>query len=126
MKTFTAVLSHAPAENVWEAHLAEENRVDTFGRSISAALDHLRNATALWYEIDPDDVELIADPQIPKLYRDAVRTAAKQRRKLAEAEMLANQATRNAVTGLVNLGLSRRDVGALLGISHQRVQQLVD
>ena len=126
MKTFTAVLTNSPAERVWEAHVAEEPRIHTYGRSISAALDHLRDATALWYEIDADDVELLPDPQIPAVYRKAVRSASDQRQKLSEAEVLANKATRTAVVGLAKYGLSRRDIGALLGISHQRVQQLID
>jgi len=126
MKIFTAVLTNSPVERVWEAHVAEEPRIHTFGRSISAALDHLRDATALWYEIDVDEVELLPDPQIPAVYRKYVRLAAEHRQRLGEAELLANKATRTAVVGLSKHGLSRRDIGALLGISHQRVQQLID
>jgi hypothetical protein len=47
-------------------------------------------------------------------------------RRLAEDEARAQELTRRAIKTLVrDLDLSVRDAGALLGLSHQRVQQLV-
>jgi len=123
---YTAQLRYEPAEEIWYANVAEEPRVHTFGRSVRAALDHLRDATALWFELDPGDIELIPDPIVPVGHRKVLASARKARRELEQAEALAGVATKTAVVNLTRLGLSRRDVADLLGISHQRVQQLLE
>ena len=57
----------------------------------------------------------------------AVAKRANQARLDAErAGAKAQEQVAGAAKALTDLGLSRRDAAALLGLSHQRVQQLVD
>ena len=125
MTQFTAQLRYEPSEEIWYANLSEESRVHTFGRSMRSALDHLRDAASLWFELDQADIELVPTPIVPAGHRKALATARRARRDLEQAEAVAGVATRTAAVNLTNLGLSRRDVADLLGISHQRVQQLL-
>ena len=61
----------------------------------------------------------------PRAQQVLARREAAQKQ-LAADEARARELTRRAVTTLVrDLSLSVRDAGALLGLSHQRVQQLV-
>jgi predicted RNase H-like HicB family nuclease len=54
----------------------------------------------------------------------ALQLAANARRRAAEAEAEAEHATRIAVLMAQRAGISMRDIAMLLGISHQRVQQI--
>ncbi len=55
----------------------------------------------------------------------AARDARHKRAIAAQAQREAEEATLEAVSRLTAAGLSARDAGAVLGISHQRVAQLV-
>lgn len=122
---FVASLRYDGSDRVWLAKLEEERRVHTHGRSVRAALDNLRDATALWFELKPASIEFTLAPQLPAGHRKALAEAKKARRLLHEAEKRSGEATVNAAQDLTRLGLTRRDVADLLGISHQRVQQLL-
>jgi predicted RNase H-like HicB family nuclease len=124
MTTYTAVLTRDPEPGVWTAQLAEEERVHTFGRSIQAALDHLKDAAALWFEVPIDEIELVPDPVLPAMPRKHLCQALEARDAAETAVTFAQEWTSLVVSELSNYGLSRRDIAALLGISHQRVQQL--
>jgi predicted RNase H-like HicB family nuclease len=62
---FTAQLRYDLTEVVWYAQVGEEPRVHTFGRSLRSAVDHLRDAASLWFELDVADIELIPEPIVP-------------------------------------------------------------
>lgn len=85
----------------------------------------MREALALWID-DVDVVELVDDVQIPREALAAVRRSLATREKLIQAKGAAGSATTDAVRRLVDdLDLGVRDAAYLLGLSHQRVQQLV-
>ena len=58
--------------------------------------------------------------------RRALAEARAARRAALEAVAESHEATVRAVRALVDAGLSYRDVGYLVGLSHGRVQQLLD
>ena len=97
----------------------------TYGRSLRQARDRAREALSLWVE-DAGDADLEFRYQLPKGWREATRKLqqARTRANTAETEArdLATQVARY-LTGVC--GLSLRDTGELLGLSHQRVQQLI-
>jgi predicted RNase H-like HicB family nuclease len=123
VKTYTAVIERDEAEGLWNAHLAEEDGVFTFGRSLEAARDHIIEAAQVWF--DTDDVPLRFRIELGH-DEPLVEEAHKARAAAAEATAWANHATTEAVVRLSKDGYSRRDVATLLEISHQRVQQLLD
>ena len=79
----------------------------------------------MWVE-DVDTAELADDVRIPREAVAAVRRSVDARLELAGAREAAAAATDDAIERLVTeLGLGVRDAAYLLGLSHQRVQQLV-
>jgi hypothetical protein len=93
----------------------------TPGRDLDEAWAMAREATALLLDVPESEVDLdlhveAADPLLDEL------AAARQAREAAAA---AEQRTRaRAARELTEKGISQRDAGRLLGISHQRVAQL--
>lgn len=107
----------------WVASVPAVPGCHTQGRTLSQARKRIREALDL-FDV-PSSVELVDDVELGKL-AIVFRTAVERR---TEAEALAvevAEATRKAALKLSSAGLSRRDVGELLGVSHQRVQQLID
>ena len=102
-----------------------------FGNTVNAgvvarqARARIREALALFVgDKAARRAELEDRVQVPKAVRDEVREAARLRE---QAEAVAGRAAEkmtSAVRVLEGLGLSVRDAGELLGVSHQRVQQL--
>jgi predicted RNase H-like HicB family nuclease len=113
-------------EGFWLVELVEEPRVHTYGRTLAKAREHIRDATALWFEIAPDAITIVEDIRLPKLVRATVERARKERAKAQAVQEAAAGATREAARALVEEGrLSVRDAADVLGLSHQRVQQLL-
>jgi hypothetical protein len=95
-------------------------------RRVTEAEQAARNVIADLLEVDPDSVNL-------ELHIDAPTPIKKQQRLLeaAEANLLAARTDamtirRQLATEAIEEGLTMREAGVLLGISHQRVKQLVD
>lgn len=109
----------------WIARVPRVPGCHTYGRTLEQARRRIREALALWIE-DADAVELVEDVRLPAAARDAIRRS-RRARSAAEARRLdAQAATAEAAQALVEeLHLGVRDAGELLGLSHQRVQQLV-
>jgi predicted RNase H-like HicB family nuclease len=125
-RTFTARFTLDP-ERVWLVELAEEPRVHTYGRTLVKARAHIRDATALWFELDPDSFDLVEDVRLPKPVANAVGKAnqARERARRVQAEA-GDLATQAAVALVRDLKVGVRDAAELLGVSHSRVQQLVE
>lgn len=109
----------------WIARVPSVPGCHTYGRSLVEARRRVREVLGAWVE-DAEDAELVDDVRLPRGVLDAVRRsrAARERAKLDQRR--ANELTAEAVRALVDdLDLGVRDAGDLLGLSHQRVQQLV-
>ena len=122
---YTAVFER-DKEGFWLVELVEEPRVHTYGRTLAKARDHIRDATALWFEVASDAFILVEDIRLPKPVKATVDRARKERAKAQTVQEAAAGATRKAARALVEEGqLSVRDAADILGLSHQRVQQLL-
>ena len=108
----------------WIATVPAVPGCHTYGRSLVEARRRVRGVLRLWVE-DADTAELADDVRISHDASAAVRRSRDARHRLATARDTAGSATSDAVHRLVDeLGLGVRDVAYLLGLSHQRVQQL--
>ncbi len=121
MTTYTARYER-DADGNWLAELAEEPRIHTWGRSLATARANIREATELWFDIE----ELTVADEFPEWLRSPLDRALPAREEAERVVEAAASATLDAVRDLTDHGLSRRDVADVLGISYQRVQQLVD
>ena len=100
--------------------------VYTHGRTLAKAEANAREALAVWFDTDDEDwFQLLP---IINLERRVISKAvrAKQRREaLRQQEAEAAKLTAEAVADLAAKGLSTRDIAYIVGISYQRVQQLL-
>ena len=76
-------------------------------------------------DISADSFEIVVAPEMPAVVRTIVEQATTARSQAAQAQDTAAQLTRDAARRLVQEGLTVRDAGSLLGVSHQRIAQLV-
>ena len=123
---YTARVRQDPKNsNYWLADLVDEPRVHTFGRSMPEAVQHLEEATKLWYRMDAQDPiklkvrlgeDIDADLDKTELLRDLMAAVTSQW----------NEHVQRLVSTLVgDRKLSLREVGTILELSPQRIHQLV-
>ena len=114
---------------VWLAEIEEIPQVHTYGRTLGKARQYLADALALWLNEPIDKLKdrieyrpAALDPTLLKKVHEAIAA-----REIAEgATNAAGELMTTAAQALTaDAKLSLRDAAELLGISHQRVQQLV-
>ena len=109
----------------WIATVPDVPGAHTYGRSLRQARTRIREALSLWVD-DADDAELDYKIHLPAAARDVVRRASAARSEAARASDRATASTEEAATMLArDFGFSLRDAGELLGLSHQRMQQIL-
>ena len=124
VQTYTARLEREK-DGRWTVELEEEPRVHTWGKTVDQALARMREAAALWFQTEEDQIELVPRPVLPKATDKTVEQARQAREQARSADRLAIEQTRKAAAALASRGISMRDAAAILGISHQRVHQLL-
>jgi predicted RNase H-like HicB family nuclease len=112
-------------DEAWLARVPSVPGCHTYGRSLDQARRRIREALALWVD-DAGTADLAFDVRLPRELRREVDRARSARDRSREAQLLAADEVRRAATDLTErLGLSRRDAAELVGLSHQRIQQLL-
>src|SRR5688572_13844204 len=110
----------------WVASVPSIKGCHTQGRSIRQARERICEALALFVD-DVDAFELEEDVRLPSTVgRVLARTQAARRKAHDEAERAQTSTAEAARLLTQDLHLSVRDAGELLGLSHQRVQQLLE
>jgi predicted RNase H-like HicB family nuclease len=110
----------------WFVSVPELPSCHTQGRTLARARERVREAVALWLDVDEVAVEITDDVRLPERARRATARARQARQRAQRAQEASLAATRAAARELVHGSrLSTRDAAELLGISHQRVAQLV-
>jgi predicted RNase H-like HicB family nuclease len=109
----------------WIARVPEVPGCHSYGATLGQVRRRIREALGLWVE-DADTAELLEEIRLPGEARQAIRRSSAARTRAERGRENAQRATTVAAKLLVeHLGLGVRDAGELLGLSHQRVQQLV-
>ena len=122
-KTYTAIYEHDADEDVWNVRIKGLTGCQTYGRSLRQAQSRIREALALWLDVALAEVGV--RDQFPDALTAVADEVSRARTAAERAGVKAQQQTLDAVKTLTELGLSRRDAAELLGLSHQRVQQLL-
>lgn len=113
------------SNGMWLVEVIDEPRIHSHGRTIERADFNIREALALWYERDEDDFTVVPRYDLPKRLLQLVERASELREAARELQEDLQQKTERAAKELSARGVSRRDAATLLGLSHQRVQQLI-
>ncbi len=109
----------------WVATVKGVRGCHTQGRTIDQARRRIREALALFVD-DSEDAELIDDIALPASAQTLLnRVRATRKRAEKEAAKLQDSAAEAAQVLTEDVGVSVRDAGELLGLSHQRVHQLL-
>lgn len=109
----------------WTATVPAVKGCHSYGRSINEARTRVREALGLFVR-HAARARLVDDVRLPAAVRDLLDRARSARIRAERQQAQAMQATRAAARRISGeVGLSVRDTGELLGVSHQRVQQLL-
>jgi len=110
----------------WVASVRRVRGCHTQGRTVDEARRRIREALSLFVD-DAASAELVDQIELPATVKRAIREYATLRNKADAESKRASAAARRAVRVLREgkLKMSARDTAALLGLSHQRVHQLV-
>jgi len=84
-----------------------------------------RDAIAGVLDVAPSRVEIELDVRLPRDVRSAVDSIEKSAAVARDATLRAAEVQRDAARALIDEGLTLRDAAVVLGLSHQRVGQLV-
>lgn len=108
----------------WVLHI--EGVGTTQARTLREAPEMARSLISIMRRVPEDAVSVEVSPQLPAKYQREVDQARAAVLKLSEQQTETAKRSRHAAKALVeSLGLSGRDAAAVLGVSPQRVSQLL-
>ncbi|MBO0694041.1 MAG: hypothetical protein J2P58_14145 [Acidimicrobiaceae bacterium] len=108
----------------WLVEDLDEPRIHSFGRTVAKARANIIDAAALWYEIDPEVVVVYSVFAVGDDLPRILDQLSEARVEYSEVEDQVRTLTDAAVSELLRRGVSMRDAAEILGLSHQRVQQI--
>jgi predicted RNase H-like HicB family nuclease len=118
-----AVFEREP-DGWWIAYVPSVPGCHTQGRTLAQARERIKESVAVSLD-DPVPV-LLQEVRLPKKIEGVLLTLKAARVKADDAEAKANEASKRAARLLDEWGVSLRDAGELLGLSHQRVAQILE
>lgn len=121
MTTVTAKATRDGA--VWLVHVPEIDRW-TQARTIVEIESMARDLAAIMTNAAPDSIRVIVDVELPTSVQAHLDEVERARMTETAARTRGAEELRRAVRELREAGISVRDVGKLMGISHQRASQL--
>jgi len=123
MKSYRVVYE-LDESGAWIATVPTVRGCHTHGRSINEARERVREALGLFVR-GASSARLVDHVRLPASLRRLLDAQREARKRADREQVRARAALSRAVRSLVeNQGLSVRDAGELLGLSHQRVQQI--
>lgn len=124
MKTYRVVAERSG--KWWAAHVPDMAGVHTQARRLEQVEAEAREAIALMLDVEPESIAVRVEPKLPDAVSALVAAVAAAHAVTENAQVKEREAAREAAQALVvDLGLPQRDAGKILGVTHQRVQQIL-
>lgn len=92
---------------------------------LEQAVEHQREAIAMIAGLEEDEVDVTVNPALDDVLTSGLAIAKARREQADQLQREAAELVSAIAHTLVDEGVSLRDVGFILGVSHQRVAQLV-
>jgi predicted RNase H-like HicB family nuclease len=121
--TYTARVRRSGAW--WAIDVPELPGVYSQARRLDRVESMSRDAIALYLDVDPTTLEIRVETNLPSDLRRDFDALGRLRAEADRVQAESSGAMRNLTHELLGRGLSVRDAATILGISHQRVSQLV-
>ena len=118
------VMAHRLAHG-WVLQAVEAPGAISEVERLDQADEHMREAIHIVTGVPEDDIQIELVPVLPPEVREHLVREAKLRAEAENAKALAAGERRAAARALRDTGVSVRDLGRILGVSHQRAHQLV-
>jgi len=115
----------AEREGPWWVITVPDLDIVTQARRIDQIEHMARDLIAIWLEVDPDSFDVDITVHVPDAWRAEAEGVRQARAEAKRMEAQATERARAAARRLRAQGLPVRDVGAVLGVSPQRVSQLL-
>ena len=109
----------------WAIDVPELPGVYSQARRLVRVESMARDAIALFLDVDPATLDIRVETNLPSELRRDVDAVGRLRAEADRLQAESSGALRHLTQELLGRGLSVRDAAAILGISHQRVSQLV-
>src|SRR5581483_10872483 len=104
----------------WVATVDDLDGIATQARRLDQLAPMVSDLIAAWLDVEADSFDVHLEPVLDSTIEEEI---ARARRLRAEANQLqgdAAEASRRVARGLSSAGLTLRDIGVILGVSHQR------
>ncbi len=111
-------------ERFWLLSVPELDVV-TQAKTLDRAEATVRDLIAVWLDVPSDSFAVEIEPRLDDEWMKLLRDTRDARATADRASARASELLRTSVTTLHDAGLSAREVGSLVGVSYQRVQQLL-
>jgi predicted RNase H-like HicB family nuclease len=111
--------------NWWAIQIDELDGVYSQARRLEQVEDMARDAIAATLDVAPGSFAVTVIPELPAKVQAILDDARASREAAERASELASVKAREAARILHEEGMPLRDVGRVLGVSHQRAHQLV-
>ncbi|MBO0687461.1 MAG: transcriptional regulator [Candidatus Dormibacteraeota bacterium] len=122
--TYTAVCQRS--QGWWAIRVSEVPGAFSQARRLDQVERMVRDVVSLALEVPPESFDVRIEARLPVEIQDAIKRANDRRREAEVAVAEANLSTEAAADLLVKReGLTMRETGQLLGLSHQRIAQLL-
>jgi predicted RNase H-like HicB family nuclease len=109
----------------WAIDVPDLPGVYSQARRLDRVESMARDAISLFLDVDPATLEIRVETNLPSELRRDVDALGRLRAEADRLQAESSGALRHLTQELLGRGLSVRDAAAILGISHQRVSQLV-
>ena len=118
--------AYRPHAKGWTASVAGVPEVAAFGRTLESARVDLVGQLSRQLGVRAGEIAVTDEVALSTPTKKALAAARAARNSALEAAVQSQVATAAAVQALTDQGLSLRDCGYLLGISHGRVRQILE